>query len=673
MSVSVGHDEPVSAMLHRLDLRLKDASTATELAHAGAEVLGEFLEADRAGYALADVTTETVLLEGLWGRAMLGTPSLTFENFGTSALELKNGIECVIGEAPDELRGSGPLLPENPEVRSFMIVPVHERGKVVAFLFAQSGRPKAWAGDHLAAARAVAERVRYAQAQARIDGRRRASDQQMMAIADSMPIHVFAADNYGMLYWHNRRVYEFTGASASDFDGFGFQDFIHPDDLESALRNWYEGLATGAGHSTEFRTRRADGEYRWFVCRSEPMFDEDGRIVRYLGTSTDIHDLKCAQNELARLNHDLEAEVADRTQERDLQWKTSSDLMAVTAPRLESFRVNPAWEKMLGWSHSEMLALDGAAFIHPDDRAPTFGWLGELTADGDRVEFENRLLRKDGGHVWLSWIVTRHGGKNYSTGRDITMTRSLIAAQQDLAHASRVATLGELTASIAHEVSQPLAAVTANAQAARRWLTRMALSVPEALAALDRVVSENRRAGEIIMRIRDMAVRGKIVRTRVAVGQIISDSVAIVQSQIRTLGAVISVSADGAIPDVLGDRVQLQQVLTNLLLNAAQAMSRAESPVRSIVVSADVVGSKVLIRVADTGPGVSQEAASRVFDAFFTTRADGMGMGLAIAKYIVEANGGELILKTNGERGAAFQIGLPLYEGDSAKVEELDY
>ncbi len=648
----------MNGSLDALKARMVEAGTATEQSLIASEVLGSLLGATRAGYALADVIADAVLLEGLWGSPLSHRSIMSFADFGACALKLGEGAAILVGdlavEAPgvpgaEVLRGAG--------VRAFIIVPVHERNRLIGFMFVQSGSSRTWDSAELALVRSVAEIVRDIRAQTRAESRGQESDRQSTAASSIMPIQIFAADNYGMRYWHNRRVLKFTGADAEDLDGFGYQNFIHPEDLRPALRDWYAGIARGTGHSTEFRARRADGEYRWFVCRSEPMHDEHGQIVRYLGTNTDIHDLKCAQIELARLNHDLEAEVTERTQERDLQWKTSSDLMAVTAPKLESFRVNPAWETMLGWSKTEILAFEGVAFIHPDDRQATFGWLAELEEDGDRVEFENRLLRKDGGHVWLSWIVTRHGTKNYSTGRDITMTRNLMEAQQDLAHASRVATLGELTASIAHELSQPLAAVTANAQAARRWIGRPDGNAAEAIAALDRVVEENKRAGEIITRIRDMAVRGRTSRARTAISPVISDSIAIVQSQVRLLGAAIVVVEGKPLSDVLADRVQLQQVLTNLLLNAAQAMARAESSTRMITVSTRE-NEGVTIRIEDTGPGVPDEAAVRVFNAFYTTRADGMGMGLSIAKYIVEAHGGELKLESNGDYGAAFEITL---------------
>lgn len=650
----------VARVLRELDVRLGEARTSTELTHAAAQAVGSALKADRAGYALADATVGSIVLAGLWGLPLATDTAWSFEDLGVSAEDVEAGapiwVNDVLKEHPDHPGRHG-LIADG--TRAYVVAPVIERGRVVAALFVQSRRAETWGEADIDLVVTVAERVRAARVQARIESRRRESDQQMMTIADAMPIQVWAADNYGMLYWHNRRVVEFSGVENSDLDGFGYQDIIHPDDLPKALEDWYRSLASGTGHETSFRTRRADGEYRWFVCRSEPILDEDGNVIRYLGTSTDIHNLKCAEEELARINHDLEAEVEARTQERDLTWKTASDLFVVTTPKMESFRLNPAWSRMLGWTEAEILTREGSSFIHPEDVKLTYEWLATLKNDGDRALFENRLLRRDGGFVWISWIVTRHRGMNYSTGRDITATRNLIKTQQDLAHASRVATLGELTASIAHEVNQPLAALVANGKAATRWLTRASPDLDEAKAALARMVDEAKRASDIIDRIRSLALRGEKDRAPVDVAVLLDDVAALLRGQLRSLGANLVVEVAADVPAIVADRIQMQQVLINLVLNAAQAMAQADSEDRSIEVAVTLVGEEVRVSVSDTGPGVGSEAAAKIFDPFYTTKEDGMGMGLSIARTIMEAHGGSLRIDDRCDRGTRFVFTVP--------------
>jgi PAS domain S-box-containing protein len=641
--------------LTTLEARFAAARLATEVTFAASEVLGLTLGADRAGYVLADATVGAVLVEGLWGLPLRACDTLGFADFGTSKQALQAGRSLLVndllpGACEDDDR---PALSDR-SIRATLVVPVLEREKVVAFIFAQSLAPQAWGEETLAFAARLAERTRMARQQVRIESRRRESDRHMRVFADAMPIQVWAADNYGMLYWHNQKVVEFSGADNADLDGFGYQDIIHPDDLPKALDDWYQALKAGVGHDTSFRTRCADGTYRWFVCRSVPIRDDEGNIIRYLGTSTDIHDQKCAEDALARLNADLEEEVAARTQERDLTWKTASDLFLITTLDHEAIRLNPAWSQLLGWNEAEMLGVNGPSFIHAEDREATFAALALLEGDGDKVHYENRLLRKNGSPVWVSWIVTRHGERNFHTGRDITAARDLIKAQGDLTHASRVATLGELTASIAHEVNQPLAAIMTQGNAAGRWLSRAQPNLAEARQAIADMMAEAKRASDIIARLRSLAMRGEAERAPCDVRLLIEDSSALIKSQLRLLKATLHLEIAPDLPVITADRVQLQQVIINLALNAAQAMTHAQSPERHITLSALPCPQGVAFAMADTGPGIAPDLKPRIFEAFFTTKADGMGMGLSIARSIVEAHGGKLEIDPDYTGGTQF-------------------
>lgn len=640
--------------------RLASSSERTNVTYAAGELLAAALSADRAGYAVADAVAGTVLLENFWGTPTLLGPTLSFEEFGTTVDRSQLGEPVLVNDAEVELAGKSEYRSlTEAGVRAFIIVPVLERGKVVALLFAHSTKVENWSQEDLDLAINIAEYTRASRAQTRLEQRRRASDQQMMIFADAMPIQVWAAEPSGMLYWFNQRVVEFSGADNRDLDGFGWQDIIHPDDMSVALSTWYEALSTGTGHEVMFRIRQADGNYRWFVTRSEPIRDEDGNIIRYLGTNTDIHDQKRAEEELARLNADLGTQVEARTQERDLTWKTATDLFLVMAADLQAVSVNPAWTELLGWSESELLEHDGTHFIHPEDLDTTRRCLATLLRDGDKVQFENRLVRKSGDYVWVAWIVTRHGQRDYATGRDVTAVRNLIKAQHDLAHASRVTTLGELAASIAHEVNQPLAAIVANGNAAARWLRRTEPDLSEVEKSLDRMVEEARRASEIVSRIRSLARRGEPERAPCDVADLLSDCVSLVRGQLRSLGADVRYAAEAEVRSILVDRVQVQQVIINLLLNAGQAMAQAGSTKRQINLKARASAGRIEISVSDTGPGFSEETADRVFDAFFTTKSDGMGMGLSIARTIVEAHGGALRIDAAWSDGARFVFDVP--------------
>jgi PAS domain S-box-containing protein len=244
--------------------------------------------------------------------------------------------------------------------------------------------------------------------------------------------------------------------------------------------------------------------------------------------------------------------------------------------------------------------------------------------------------------------------------RRLESERALIKAQQELAHAARVATLGELTASIAHEVNQPLGAIVANGHAALRWLNRPEANVEEAKLAMRRMIDEATRASEIISHIRKMAKNSKSERTIFEINSVIGEAVEITGRQLRSNGAnlVISLAADRA--QVCADRIQIQQVIINLLVNAAQAMSEIGAGERSIFVETLRSDHAVEIVVSDTGPGFKDEKTDQLFNAFYTTKATGMGMGLSISKTIVESHGGRISASHREGGGAMFTFSLPL-------------
>jgi PAS domain S-box-containing protein len=237
--------------------------------------------------------------------------------------------------------------------------------------------------------------------------------------------------------------------------------------------------------------------------------------------------------------------------------------------------------------------------------------------------------------------------------------KALVKAHQELAHAARVATLGELTASIAHEVNQPLAAVVTNGLAALRWLDRPAPNLEESKAAINRMIDEATRASQIITRTRNMAKNAASERTVLPIGSIIGEAVEITGRQLRSLDSSLQLSLDAAGATVLVDRIQIQQVIINLLMNAAQAMSDASSNERVITLSCSVRNEMLEIKVSDTGPGIPDRASQQLFNAFYTTKSTGMGMGLSISRSIVEAHGGEINAENGTAGGAIFIFTIP--------------
>jgi two-component system sensor kinase FixL len=237
-------------------------------------------------------------------------------------------------------------------------------------------------------------------------------------------------------------------------------------------------------------------------------------------------------------------------------------------------------------------------------------------------------------------------------------------ARQDLAHFSRVSTMGELTASLAHQLNQPLTGILSNAQTARRMLEKGAPDLAEVREIVLDIIDDDRRAGKVIQHMRGMMTKGTSDPVVTNANALVRDVVTIMSSDTIIRNVPLTLELAPEAPRVRGDRIQLQQVILNLLMNALEAVSDQPVAERAIVVrSAQVDNEAVLVSVRDSGPGLRPGTEGAIFDAFFTTKQAGMGMGLAIARSIVEAHGGRIWATNNGDHGATFFVQLPLANG----------
>jgi C4-dicarboxylate-specific signal transduction histidine kinase len=237
---------------------------------------------------------------------------------------------------------------------------------------------------------------------------------------------------------------------------------------------------------------------------------------------------------------------------------------------------------------------------------------------------------------------------------------TLQKVQTELAHVTRVMTVGELTASIAHELNQPLAAIVTNSNACLRWLGGAQPNLDEARKAVDRIIKDSYRASDVISRVRALVKKTPARNDLVDLNEVIVEVLALAQNQARRAGVVLKRELATDLPRVRGDRVQLQQVILNLVINGLEAIANNKNGERELSISSGIDDSKdMTIAVRDTGEGLDPANLDRVFDAFFTTKADGMGMGLAISRTIIESHGGRLWATPNSPRGAIFQFTLP--------------
>jgi PAS domain S-box-containing protein len=381
--------------------------------------------------------------------------------------------------------------------------------------------------------------------------------------------------------------------------------------------------------------------------------------------------------ENARLYNDL--------QEREARIRrlVDSDIIGIMMWDLEGriLDANDAFLHMVGYSRDDLLsgglrwkALTPAEWNYAHERAAA-----EIRATGSHKPFEKEYFRKDGSRVPVllggaAFDERRDQGVSYVL--DLTerkraeeelreSERRYREAQMALAQVNRVTTMVELTASIAHEVNQPLAAVVANAEACLRWLDRETPDLAAARRSVEWVIDDGNRAGEVIRRVRALANKSDIEKVPLDVNDVVREVIALVQRELTSHQVSLQMELAPALPMTLGDRVQLQQVMINLVMNGIEAMqSTADRPRELVIRSRQDDAHGVLLSVTDCGVGISAEDADRLFDAFFTTKSGGMGMGLSICRSIVEAHGGRLSASGNEGPGATFQFVLPVHQED---------
>jgi PAS domain S-box-containing protein len=384
-------------------------------------------------------------------------------------------------------------------------------------------------------------------------------------------------------------------------------------------------------------------------------------------------------SELRRASEELQAEIAERKRGEEALRERANllDLTHDTVFVRNSNDVITFWnrgaEKLYGWTRDEAIGQVSHHLMHTMFPTPLAAITTELHGTG-RWEGELLHTRRDGTQVVVAsrWALRLdERGKPIAvleTNNDITERKRaeeiLQKAQVELAHVTRVATLGEMTASIAHEVNQPLTAVITNANACLRWLARQSPDLAEARAAVERIIRDSHRASAVIGRIRALVKKAPPQKDWLNINDLILEVITLTRGEMHRRRVSLQTQLSDRLPLVRADRIQLQQVVLNLILNSLEAMNRISEEGRELGVSTERDGANgVLIAVRDSGAGLNPESLEHLFTPFYTTKPDGMGMGLAISRSIIEAHGGRLWASLNAPRGAVFQLTLP-HDGD---------
>ena len=416
-----------------------------------------------------------------------------------------------------------------------------------------------------------------------------------------------------------------------------------------------------------------DGEVFGTICVLDEKPNEYSELYRKLLLQwRDV--LQADLRSLATLRRELEA------RETKIRRLVEVDIIGIFTWDLEGqiIEANDAFLHIVGYDREDLASgrlrwtdLTPAEWLDRDIRQ----FVPELKLRGSLQPFEKEYFRKDGTRVPVligTSAFDKECNQGVSFALDLTERKRADAEvreserryrelQMELAHANRVATMGQLSASIAHEINQPIAAVIANANAGLRWLGARRPDLDEVQQALSRIVRDGNRAGEVIGRVRALVKKVPPRRDRLDVNEAIREVIPLIQAELQRHRVGLQTRLADDLPLVPGDRVQLQQVIVNLIVNAFEAMTGVSDGSRELTIASGAAASNdVFVEVQDTGPGLDPANLDRLFQSFYTTKPDGMGMGLAISRSIVEAHGGRLSATPNEPRGAVFRFTLPV-------------
>jgi PAS domain S-box-containing protein len=445
-----------------------------------------------------------------------------------------------------------------------------------------------------------------------------------------------------------------------------FRQRIHPEDRDWVKKRFEKALRERVDSFAEYRVLLPDGTVRYINASGHPVLDEDGELIQFVGTAVDVTERKRTELERRHL-----ASLVEQ----------AGDLMAIAdLSGGTPIYLNKAGLKMVGFdSWEEARTRRGIHYMFPEDRQfvnevlwPTVlekgSWSGEMRfrhfKTGDPIPVLYSAFRIDdpetGQPVNIGNVCRDITERKWAEVKARENDRRYREMQMELAHANRVATMGQLTASIAHEVNQPIAATVTNAQAALRWLRAGPSNLEEVQKALTSIVKDGDRAGEVINRIRALIKKAPPRRDRLEINGVILEIIELTRGEAAKNGISVLTELADQLPGVEADRVQLQQVLLNLIVNALEAMGATNEGPRELLISTGKVESSgVLVAVQDSGPGLEPAMLERVFESFYTTKATGLGLGLSICRSIIEAHGGRLWASTNQRRGSTFQFAVP--------------
>jgi PAS domain S-box-containing protein len=493
----------------------------------------------------------------------------------------------------------------------------------------------------------------------------RSSERNLSLTINTIPTFISVSRPDGTVLSVNQAALDYHGITLQDVQKEDFRTrFFHPDDGERLHEERKEALKRPLQFEYETRALGKDGKYRWFLVRCNPLLDDQGRIDRWYATAFDIEDQKRAQEDLRRSEAFL-AEAQRLTSIGSFSWRVATDEITWSEELYRIYEFDPGIKITLEIIRTR---------VHPEDLTLYEKMVEQARNGADDFEWQYRLLMPDQSikHMHAVAQATRdpNGQLEYIAAvRDVTARRlsdeALDKARSELAHVARVMSLGALTASIAHEVNQPLSGIITNASTCMRMLDAEPPNVDGARETTKRTIRDGRRAADVITRLRALFAHKDGTAELLDLNEATREVIALSRSELERNRVLAKTEFKDELPPVTGDRVQLQQVILNLLRNGSDAMSHVDDRPRELLFRTEVEeDNRVRLSVQDSGIGFEPQTLDRIFQPFYTTKEEGMGIGLSVSRSIIESHHGRLWATPNDGPGVTFAFSIPCVAED---------
>lgn len=475
-------------------------------------------------------------------------------------------------------------------------------------------------------------------------------------MADTAPVLMWLAAPDKLCIFFNKGWLDFTGRTLEQERGNGWAAGVHPEDLPSCLATYHGAFDRREPFAMEYRLRDRDGVYRWVRDEGVPRYGADGQFAGYVGCAVDITE-RHAQVAALRASEERHRDVLN----------TQADLVCRYLLDGTLTFVNEAYCRYLGRDREALIGASYFDFVPTHGKKPPSRYTRQPDDCAEPLEIEREVIRPDGTSGWHHWVARPIVGPDgvvreyQATGRDITERKRAEEAHRRIVHASRLATIGALTAMITHEVNQPLCSIRCNARAALNLLDAEDPSLDQIREILLDICRDDQRADDVVKRIRGLLHKRDVEFRPVDLNDAVEEILRVTATDAQRRQVRITAELAPNLPAVYGDLIQLQQVVLNVVQNGMDAMQDTPAGDRRLALRTRFLESQgcVEVEISDRGRGIPEDALGSIFDTFFTTKDDGMGVGLAIARTVVEAHGGRIWAQPGATGGAVFSFRVP--------------